>query len=324
MIKIHADALATGPVAYHEFLLCYKETAQEVYGIVEGKEDPMFYRGLIEKFLPAGWEVELIKSGNKENVLTALNTFDWHRFEKKRIGFFVDRDLSFFLGENMTVNTSNLYITDNYSIESEAAIFGVFKRIIREIFNVTDLNNKEIQKLEFLFNRNLTLYKEVMAPIMAQVILWKRDHKKPCLNNIKLKEIFYFEKGSIFIKQEFESIHERVKYVANCLNLMPSTKADIEKAEKEFRLQKGVERFIRGKYMLWFLIEYAIQFHSSIQTIFPRYDKLPKINQTLGHKNGMVNVAPRMRCPDSLKTFIENNYMLYINSHEVSSCKCSS
>ncbi len=107
MIEIHADALATGVVVYHEFMLLYKKTAQIVYGLVEGKEDPMFYRGLIEKYLPSGWEVDLIKSGNKDGVLKTINAFDWHRYERKRIGFFVDRDLADFLGENITVNDDN-------------------------------------------------------------------------------------------------------------------------------------------------------------------------------------------------------------------------
>ena len=317
MIEIHADALATGPVAFHEFMLRYKKTAQVVYGLVEGKEDPMFYCGLIERYLPNGWEVDLIKSGNKKNVLKAINAFDWHRYERKRIGFFVDRDLADFLGENVTVNDDNLYVTDNYSIENEAATFGVFKRIIGEVLNIIDLTYEETEKLQRLFERNLVLFREAMSPVMAQVILWKRDNKKPCLNDIKLKEIFNFEEGSIFINSEFEPISARIKFIADCLNLMPSTEENIEEADREFRLNQGMERFIRGKYMLWFLIECAIQFHHSIPIIFPRYDRPPKINQSLGHKNGMVNVAPRMRSPDSLKNFFEKNYVRYINLYRV-------
>ncbi len=156
-----------------------------------------------------------------------------------------------------------------------------------------------------------------MSPVMAQVILWKRDNKKPCLNDIKLKEIFNFKEGSIFIKSEFESIPARIEFVADCLNLTPSTKENIEETEREFRLNQGIERFIRGKYVLWFLIECAIHFHQSIPIIFPRYGKPPKMNQSLGHKNGMVNVAPRLRCPDSLKNFLEKNYVQYIVSFPV-------
>ena len=66
MLKVHADALNDVNVAYHEFLLNYKASTNIVYGIVEGKEDPMFYIGLIEQQLPEGWEVELVTAGCKK------------------------------------------------------------------------------------------------------------------------------------------------------------------------------------------------------------------------------------------------------------------
>ena len=54
MLQVHADALSSANTAYHEFLLRYKASANIVYGIVEGKEDSMFYRGLIEKEVAGG------------------------------------------------------------------------------------------------------------------------------------------------------------------------------------------------------------------------------------------------------------------------------
>ena len=119
MLQVHADALNSISAAYHEFLLRYKVSANIVYGILEGKEDPMFYRGLIERQLPEGWEVELVPAGCKDNVLRAVDAFDWTRFSPKRICFFVDRDLSDFISE-VAVSRENVYVTDNYSIENDA------------------------------------------------------------------------------------------------------------------------------------------------------------------------------------------------------------
>lgn len=77
MLQVHADALNSVSVAYHEFLLRYKASENIVYGIVEGKEDPMFYRGLIEQRLPEGWELELIAAGCKAKVIHAAGAFDF-------------------------------------------------------------------------------------------------------------------------------------------------------------------------------------------------------------------------------------------------------
>lgn len=99
MLDVHRDALESVSATYHEFLLRYKAHANVVYGVVEGKEDPMFYRGLIERTLPEDWQVELIPAGRKKNVLKSMAAFDWLRFSPKRICFFVDRDLSEFIPE---------------------------------------------------------------------------------------------------------------------------------------------------------------------------------------------------------------------------------
>nr|VFK31285.1 MAG: Protein of unknown function (DUF4435) [Candidatus Kentron sp. MB] len=120
MLDIHADALNGDNTTYHEFLLRYKARTKVVYGIVEGKEDPMFYRSVIESILPSGWSVELLRAGSKQNVIRARFAFDWSRFSRKRIRFFVDRDLSDFIPDGVTP-ADNLYITNKVRLCEERA-----------------------------------------------------------------------------------------------------------------------------------------------------------------------------------------------------------
>ncbi|WP_206429934.1 DUF4435 domain-containing protein [Ralstonia solanacearum] len=99
MLNIHLTAMQGTATVYHEFLLRYKPNERLVYGLVEGKEDPMFYRGIIEQALPKDWDVVLIPAGSRGEVLNAYGAFDWKRFSQQRICFFVDRDLTEFVGE---------------------------------------------------------------------------------------------------------------------------------------------------------------------------------------------------------------------------------
>lgn len=185
MLQVHKDAINSKNTVYHEILLSYynKNKTNIVYGIVEGKEDPMFYRGIVEQQLPKGWELELVLAGCKDNVLRAVNAFDWTRFSPKRICFFVDRDLSDFMLDG-TVCSENVYVTDNYSIENDAVNIGVLKRLLTEVFNISGLIPEESQAIEQRFSSALSVFQEFMIPIMAQIILWRRDGKQPCLNNI--------------------------------------------------------------------------------------------------------------------------------------------
>jgi hypothetical protein len=69
MIKEHEEAADSANTVYHEFLLWYKKEKHEVYAIVEGKEDPLFYRGIIENLLPDGWDVRSIAAVKRHKVV---------------------------------------------------------------------------------------------------------------------------------------------------------------------------------------------------------------------------------------------------------------
>src|SRR5712692_4456285 len=311
MLQVHAAALDKVSTSYHEFLLRYKAHARVVYGLVEGKEDPMFYRGQIEHNLPNGWEVELIRSGNKEDVLKAFEIFDWSRFSPKRVCFFVDRDLSEFFPDKPQ-SADNLYVTDNYSIENEVATFGTLKRVLEEILNITELSHDETEKLKDLFEWNLALFREAMAPVMAQIVPWRRKGERPHLNDIPPKEFFQFADGKISLKGEFRTASSRVQHAATCVKAKPAADDELAKAEAEFRERQGIEKYVRGKYLLWFFVECALEIHRVIPKFCVRHSTPPKVRLSLGPGNAMIVVAPRVRCPTSLQSFLEYNYSQYI------------
>lgn len=316
MLEIHANALNRSNVPYHEFLLSYKATERIIYGFVEGKDDPSFYKGIIENYLPSGWDVELIRAGKKDKVLETLNWMDWSRFPKKRVCFFVDRDLSEFLyGEQPSAE--NLYITDNYSIENYAITFRTMKRVLEEVLNVTELDSTGSKVIKELFMSNLNVFQEAMSPVMSQIIIWRRSGEDVNLNNIHLNKLFKFMDGKIILEDGFIEPSLRVEYAAKCVNATPATTDELTIAEVEFRSKQGIERFIRGKYLMWFFVECALKIHCAIPKFCANHLTPPKMRLSLGFSNAMVTIAPRVRCPVSLKCFIECNYIEYIEEAKI-------
>lgn len=310
MLEVHAGALDSGIVPYHEFLYPYKNKCI-VYGFVEGNDDPIFYRGLIEQHLPNEWDLELIRSGNKDRVLEVMKNMDWSRFSRKRICFFVDRDLSEFVDEKYPLS-ENLYITDKYSIENEVVTFRTMKRVLEEVFNVTKLNSTETDVIKMLFDFNLTSFQETMTPIMSQILIWRRSGEKVCLNNILPKELFRFVEGKIELISEFAVYTSRIEYAAECANAPLATIDELRKAESEFRAHEGVNKYIRGKYLLWFFMECTLAIYRDIRKFCKGHPSSPKSKLPLGVANIMTIAGNRVRCPDSLKIFIEHNYCEYI------------
>ena len=313
MLEIHAAALTSGNVPYHEFLLSYKAAEQIVYGIVEGRQDPCFYRGIIENMLPEGWDVRLIKAGSKRKVLRVFVDIDWSRFSKKRVCFFVDRDLSEFLGGEEHTG-ANLYVTDKYSIDSEIINARTFERCLQEIYGVTDVTPAEGDIIKGLFEANLSLFCEEMCPVMAQIVLWRRAGADVCLDNIDPKEFFEFSAGRIALKAGYNTAQSRIRYAAETVKAASSTAADIASAETEFRAKHGPSKFTRGRYLLWLFAQTLAEIHRNAPAFCSRHKSPPKASLTIGVGNAIAVVAPRARCPDSLKQFIERNYVEHIRS----------
>jgi hypothetical protein len=310
MLDVHAEALEGGSGPYHEFLLSYKASRPVVYGFVEGREDPSFYRGFIEQVLPAGWSVRLIRSGNRKAVLAVLATMPWDRFAPRRICFFIDRDLSDLLPEAATT-ADKLYVTDNYSIENDVVNSHVLERVLEEVFGVTGLDDTEREAVTELFESNLAEFCEALTPIMAQVLIWRRVGTRACLDNIKPGQMWSFSDAKLCLRDEYKQAASRVAYAAEAVKLSPSIDEELRAAELDFRAGSGLKRFVRGKYLLWLFAESAAAFHAAIPKFCARHTTPPKARVTLGAGNAMSIIGPRAKAPASLVEFLNRNYVAY-------------
>ncbi len=312
MIQIHSDALNSSNPAYHEFLLFYKEKDKVVYGFVEGKGDPSFYRSMIEHNLLNGWKVKLIRSGNKSNVYKIESDFDWTRFSARRICFFVDRDLSEFVPHAYQPK-QNIYVTDKYSIENDVISYSMLERVLEEVMNVTEMKPDECDEMQKHFEQNLEIFSEAMVPIMCQIIKWQREGSRPTLEDIQPKEMFVFTDDKIALKAGFATSDSRIAYAGSCCRLQYESCDGVSEIEKEFRDKAGSAKYIRGKYLMWFFVQYALSVHKSIAKFCEKYKSPPRMKASLGHSNALVILGPRARIPDSLKAFINQNYIQYVH-----------
>ena len=316
MRKIHAEALQSGLDILHCLRLRYRPSNRTVYAIVEGHQDQLFYHDLIERKLPSGWNVEFFSSGGKEKVLRAFQRMDWSRYPPKRICFFVDRDLSDFLGGE-PISGSNLYITDKYSIENEVATFSVLSRVQRQYLDITQIDVSELEMLREVFNSNLTTFRETMAPIMAQILLWRRAGTKANLENIRLQDLFTFADGVLRIRPEFDTPTSRAQKVASDIGQIVSNPDDLRKVEVEFRSKKGPEKYIRGKFVRWFFVQCNLEIHRCISCFCAYYSSTaPRPRVQFHQRNAMNLLGVLARCPSSLSEFIRGNFVEYIQGVE--------
>lgn len=310
MLNVHAAALSSKIASYHEFLARFSKTKNVVYGFVEGKEDPCFYRGFIEHFLPADWEIELWSAGNRDQVFRIHRYIDWRRFPKKRVCFFVDRDLSDLIPEKLPSDI-NIYVTDQYSIENSIANSGTCRRILTEVCGFSNISHEEMDRVCDQFETELETFFVAMIPTMARILFWRRAAAKANLSNINISKMFSVKNGYIVVDNSANAETCRAKYIHKSVGIAYDPTINISPFIVEFGNVATYRSFVRGKYVLWFLVEFCKSVHESAADLFSACVQPPKMNVSISAANTVTIIGNRSRVPESLRTFLTNTFCAY-------------
>lgn len=316
MLSIHEEALRQVNEGHHNFMLRYRAASKTVYGFVEGKDDPSFYRSIIERFIPDDWAVDLIVTGNKRKLFETYDTFNWNRYDLRRITFFADRDTDDFVVAHRR-NATNIYYTDGYSIENSITNQEVYFRLLGEAYSVVDAEEQERHALCKHFEDNLLIFEDYLAPIMAQIILWRIEGCKAYHNDLDLGQIFSFRNDVIVPRSAYTDPNALVAKVGEMVGAQVSAPEERQRVESVYRAHNGRPSLVRGKYLLWFFATILNHVHSTIMDRVAAYQRPPKARNPVGPKTVGFAAAPRVRIPASLRAFIDNTYLRYIGEHGV-------
>jgi hypothetical protein len=129
-----------------------------------------------------------------------------------------------------------------------------------------------------------------------------------CLDNPSLGRLFAIREGGLTCIVPTDSVRE-----AFCAELGPpappvSSQRELEEALQEFLASGGEERFIRGKYLMWFFVEFARDVHRNLPTYLPRYQKSPRVRVPFDHGTSMTLVGARARAPVTLRRFVQRTF----------------
>jgi Protein of unknown function (DUF4435) len=312
MLAIHSSAIDSKVASYHEFLTRYSKSRKVVYGFVEGKEDPAFYRGFIELLIPEDWAVELWPAGNKKQVYEIHSLLDWRKFKKKRVCFFVDQDLSALIPEKLKED-SNIYVTPQYSIENDVVRKDTFKRVLTELYGFAHLSHDDVDQIANTFERELEAFYVHLIPIMAWILTWRRAGKKAGLNDILMRDMFRFSGGILQPIANPKGKADAATYIHEQCNVAYDSTVNLMSVRGELTTGKRYRSLTRGKYLLWFIVEFCHSVHREASALFPGKPAPQKMNVTISTSNAMALIGPRARVPQSLRKFLEVNHLTYID-----------
>ena len=188
-------------VAFLKLKQKYKPHDQQVYLIVEGKDDIAYYTCISVRYCKFA-NSEIICANNRDNVIRAYDSTDWNVFSKDRVFFFVDRDLSDITGEHTPVS-QNVYITDDYSIENSLFNEQLLFTTLKGFCGLNDLNDEEIEVLSNLYQTAQAAHAQVFLPIMSWILCWRMNKASCNLNNLNSGNFFRISQGLFELKDEY-------------------------------------------------------------------------------------------------------------------------
>lgn len=287
-------------VAFLKLKQKYKPHDQQVYLIVEGKDDIAYYTCISVRYCKFA-NSEIICANNRDNVIRAYDSTDWNVFSKDRVFFFVDRDLSDITGEHTPVS-QNVYITDDYSIENSLFNEQLLFTTLKVFCGLNDLNDEEIEVLSNLYQTAQAAHAQVFLPIMSWILCWRMNKASCNLNNLNSGNFFRISQGLLELKDEYrvDGAIESVIHSSCGVQYIPM---DISRFSEKIISHGGIQKYIRGKYVRAFFVKFLNSIVESLPAILPGRSK-PRTIVTFGQGNILQLLCGYMITPNSLDTFL--------------------
>lgn len=302
-------------VALTRFLEEYEvDNVTKCYGFVEGKDDPSYYRRIINNNLPKKCEIKLYPCDGKKIVKYIHDKLDWKIYSNLRIVFFMDRDLSPIIEDKDIVNDTNVYITDKYSIENDILCEETLHAVMEDILGFPLLSDKEKLLISELFIKQEKIFETLMIPIMANIIFWKRNSISPAnYNNLNIKNIVKIT-NVIFTYKDSEQTAIETLYNESGVGLKFYNKEIVDKIYIEIEKAEIINKITRGKYLATFFILLSNSIHDNYNEIGLR--KPTGSGRCLNPRDIFETVALRCKTPESLQKFIKNTIECYFNLYD--------
>ncbi len=300
-------------VPLQQFLSEFKKDAKVCYGFVEGKDDPSYYRKPITDKITEDCFVRFYPSNGKKNVKYVFEEIrNRGDIPRDRVVYFMDRDLSSVIDDENLIIDSHVYITDNYSIENDFLNSGTLRAVMQELLGFCSISLADIERVKRLYEEQLLCFENKILPIMANIVIWKRNNIKPAnYRNLKIDKLFEVKNGQLSQIGTDDEMIQRL-YKDSQADYSKYSKTEADNVIREIQEKSLVHQIVRGKY----LADFFIMFCNSVYNEYANLGISAPTNngRKLSERDIMETIAPRARVPQSLKLFIERTIVNYFNN----------
>lgn len=306
MLEKHSRARKKTNVFVHNIKTEYRKDEQKVYLVCEGREDLGYYAQVIKRKY-ANIQMKKQYAGGKDAVLEVYSAFDWNVFERNKILFFVDRDFSYWTGDDQFIDT-NVYITDRYSFENDAVSVEMFMEVLEDFYGFANAKEEELEKIREIYLERWKVFCDNSTYSMAAVLVSNIVNKEHLAKCLKIKKMIKINDENVWV--EFVKGKSVKEYLYENLKLSSENEEEILQVQKRFE-KNGEKYSVRGKWALGFMVEMLEYIMDNaceyVPSLYTGETNAPKRLCQLTEGGTMVMLAPRIKPVRSLETFLEYN-----------------
>jgi len=286
-------------VTYLSFLQSLNKNNPAVHVFYEGKTDNSFYGSIIRRELCEQVTIKTYVCGNKKEVLMTREKLACRKYSKDSLLFMVDKDIDDIIPidieEHTDVHTTSCYSVENYLVTSD-----IFEQACSEFLKL-DVGNEQLLHLKNKFITAHEKYCNSLKLVMAWVLSCRRLNLKPTLSEIKMSDIINID-DELDIHEKFNE-NELFNYLNKKSNVQVSIFSNYVNDLKEELSLINSEKYLRGKYHLWFLVEF---FDKSKHALEVANGSKIKLHFNLNIATALDILGPRIRTPKSISDFCKN------------------
>lgn len=311
IIQKHEKALGKTNIAYHNFLKRYKKREKAVYIFCEGEEDIGYYVHAIQQCFPG---LLIIKAfvGGKKNVIALNSCFDWERFSKNQILFFVDRDMSYWLNTYKNL-PDNIYVTDEYSFENDFVKEKFFIAFLEELCGFVNATEEELEGIRVFYREKWEIFVSTSKYIMAALAISLKYTNEHLAKNFNHKKMIKIKREKVWVEEY--NCRPLNDYIDEIFKINSAYKEEIQNLIERFE-EEPEKYFIRGKWALSFLVKmlnYVVQEGKRYApSLYLEGVQKPKCLWSMEEEHAVAVLSTRITVVESLHNFCDMHISQYL------------
>ncbi len=282
----------TATAVFTEFSRLYNDKTEDLFCFFEGKDSP--YYGVRIKNIIGIKDYQPCKCNGKKNVLAVYENISARPFyQQAKLAYFIDRDFDKSIAEQ---GLQAIYETPCYSIENFYTSITCFSAILKEEFDLTEID-EDFQKCIDLYRNRQQEFHNAVETLNVWIAC-----QREISSNIQLSKITVHKHITITLER-VSNVYtlEDIQQIFPDTPIIPPEKLEAKKQELHF---SNPQLSFRGKFEIEFLQKFIAQLVQDANKNIKYFKNKRPVKLSIAEPEILSRLSQYADTPDCLRSYL--------------------